>query len=125
MQNKQLPLSPHLQVHHWYFTMFLSILHRATGVALAAGCVLVCAWLMAAAAGEASFAAFQEFSHSIIGRLMLFGWLYSYVFHFLNGVRHLFWDWGYGLKLKDAQVSGVVVFGLSVPITAALWFIAG
>jgi succinate dehydrogenase / fumarate reductase cytochrome b subunit len=125
MQNKQLPLSPHLQVHHWYFTMFLSILHRSTGVALAAGCVLICAWLMAAAAGETSFAAFHDFSHSIIGRLMLFGWLYSYVFHFLNGLRHLVWDWGYGLKLKEAQLSGVIVFALAVPVTFALWFIAG
>jgi succinate dehydrogenase / fumarate reductase cytochrome b subunit len=123
MQNNPLPLSPHLQVHHWYFTMFLSILHRATGVALVAGTVLFAWWLLAGASGEESFAQFHVFTASWIGQIMLFGWLYSYIFHFLNGVRHLVWDWGHGLDLKSAQRSGLVVFAGSLLLTAFMWFV--
>ena len=35
MARAERPLSPHLQIFRWYFTMALSIAHRATGIALA------------------------------------------------------------------------------------------
>ena len=37
MADTQRPLSPHLQVYKWQVQMMTSILHRATGIALAAG----------------------------------------------------------------------------------------
>ncbi len=115
------PLSPHLQVYRWYFSMFLSILHRATGFALAVGTVLVTWWLMAAATGVDSFIHFHDFTHSLLGRLMLAGWLYALVFHFLNGIRHLVWDFGFGFGKKMATLTGYVVFGLSLLLTALIW----
>ena len=43
------PLSPHLGIYRFQWTMALSILHRLTGVALGAGLVLLTWWLVAAA----------------------------------------------------------------------------
>ena len=43
------PLSPHLQTYRWTLTMAMSILHRATGVALYFGTLLLAWWLIAAA----------------------------------------------------------------------------
>lgn len=125
MKNIARPLSPHLQVYHWYFTMFLSILHRITGVGLAVGALLLTWWLTAGASGEEAFASFHDFTHSLIGKLMLFGWLYALVFHFLNGVRHLVWDTGRGLTIKSATASGYVVFFSSIILSVLIWFCAG
>ena len=36
MQGVQRPLSPHLQVYRWQITMWLSSLHRITGLLLSA-----------------------------------------------------------------------------------------
>jgi len=125
MANKQRPLSPHLQVYRWQLTMFLSILHRATGIALAGGSVLLAAWLFAALCGPDTFEAFHGFTHSLIGKLMLAGWLYATVFHLLNGLRHLVWDTGRWLTLPAAYASGYFVFFGSIIGTAVIWYLAG
>jgi succinate dehydrogenase / fumarate reductase cytochrome b subunit len=115
------PLSPHLQVYRWYFTMFLSILHRASGVGLSLGAPLMIWWLIAAVQGEESFARFHDFTHSLVGMVMLAGWLFAMVFHSLNGLRHLMWDTGAGLSKHGARNSGLVVFFGAIVVTAALW----
>jgi len=125
MQNNSRPLSPHLQIYRWQLTMFLSILHRITGFGLAMGAFLAVWWLMAALGGAKSFDQFHDFTHSLIGQLMLAGWLFSLSFHFLNGLRHLVWDTGRWLTLKGAYASGYAVLFGAIAMTAALWFYAG
>ncbi len=115
------PLSPHLQIYKPQITSMLSILHRITGAGLAAGAVLVTAWLAAAACGEESFSTVQQFRDSLIGQVMLFGWLFSFVYHFFNGIRHLKWDLGYGLNMKSVYLTGYIVIAGSVLITAMIW----
>ncbi|MGE0255314.1 MAG: succinate dehydrogenase, cytochrome b556 subunit [Alphaproteobacteria bacterium] len=118
------PLSPHLQVYRPQLTSVLSILHRGTGMALAAGLVLLVWWLVAAAAGPEAFAAVQWFNGSIVGRLVLLGFTWSLCYHLCNGVRHLFWDAGYGFEIADAYRSGWIVVGVSGVLTVLVW-IAG
>ena len=115
------PLSPHLQVYRWQWTMALSILHRATGVALAVGTLLLVWWITAAAYGEASHAEAQGFLGSILGRLLLLGWTFAFFFHLCNGIRHLVWDSGRGLELKPAYRSALLVLVASVVLTLATW----
>ena len=50
------PLSPHVQTYRWTLTMALSIVHRATGLALYFGTLLLAWWLIAAATGPAAAA---------------------------------------------------------------------
>lgn len=115
------PLSPHLQVYRWQWTMMLSITHRATGIALAAGSLLLVWWLLAIASGPDAFASVHGFLGTWIGRLLLFGWTWSLLYHFANGIRHLFWDAGIGLELPAAQASGYAVVALSLAGTLAVW----
>jgi succinate dehydrogenase / fumarate reductase cytochrome b subunit len=115
------PLSPHLQVYRWQWTMLLSIVHRATGIALAAGALLLVCWLLAVANGPDSFAAVHGFLGTWIGRLLLFGWTWSLTYHLFNGMRHLFWDAGIGLELPAAQASGYTVLVASIAVTLAIW----
>lgn len=118
------PLSPHIQVYRWQWTMMLSITHRATGIALAVGALLLVCWLLALASGPDAFAGVHGFLGSWIGRLLLFGWTWSLMYHLANGLRHLFWDAGVGLELPAAQASGYAVVVASVALTLAIWVAA-
>ena len=121
MSQAQRPLSPHLQIYQWQLTSVLSITHRATGLALAAGTVLLLWWLLAAATSADAFAVAQAFWYSWIGRLLLFGWTWSLFFHLCNGIRHLFWDAGWGFELKTVYLSGWIVVSASLLLTIMAW----
>jgi len=117
------PLSPHLQIYKWQLTSVLSILHRATGIALAVGALYLATWVIYAAASPRAYALFQTFNTSIAGRIVLGGWLFSAFYHLCNGIRHLFWDAGYGFELKDAYRSGWIVVAVSLVATALSWIV--
>jgi succinate dehydrogenase / fumarate reductase cytochrome b subunit len=118
------PLSPHLQIYRWSWTMAMSIAHRVTGSGLYIGTVLIAAWLVAAASGPRAFDTAQWIAGSIPGRLVLF--LYSFVLiqHMLGGVRHLIWDTGAGYepqaRMKLAKYSLVA----SISLTVLIWIVA-
>jgi succinate dehydrogenase / fumarate reductase cytochrome b subunit len=115
------PTSPHVWIYRWQIGYTLSILHRATGVALALGLPALCYWLMSVAGGEFSYAAATRLFASPVGILGLVGWTFAFLYHLLNGVRHLFWDVGYGFERPQRHVSGwLVVFG-SIVLTAGVW----
>ena len=118
------PLSPHLQIYRWQLTSVLSILHRATGVALSVGAILLVWWLGAASDGPGPYAAFQHFMGSWLGLLLLFGWSASLFYHLCNGIRHLWWDTGHGFELKTAYATGWAVVAASAALTVIAW-IAG
>jgi len=124
MSQVQRPLSPHLQVYKWQLTSVLSIVHRATGLALAAGTMFLVWWLLAAATGTDAFNIAQGFWYSWFGRLLLFGWTWSLFYHLCNGIRHLFWDAGYGFELKTTYASGWTVVATSVVLTLIAWIAA-
>ena len=115
------PLSPHLQVYRPQLTTVLSIMHRATGMALSVGALYLATWVMYAASNPRSYALFQSFNGSIVGRIVLGGWLFSAFYHLFAGIRHLFWDAGYGFELKDAYRSGWIVVIASLVATAVSW----
>jgi len=124
MQTTRRPLSPHLQVYRWQWTMALSILHRMTGVALAVGMLLLAWWLIAAAAGPEAYAGAQGFIGSWLGRLLLFGWTFALFYHLANGIRHLGWDAGWGFELKIAEATAWIVVAAAAILTLVAW-IAG
>lgn len=115
------PLSPHMQVYRWQWTMALSIIHRATGIALAVGALMMVCWLVSVAQGGDAYTALNGFLSSWIGRLMLFGWTWSLLYHLANGIRHLAWDTGSGLELDAARNTGYAATVFSVLGTIALW----
>lgn len=117
------PLSPHLQVYRPQITSVLSILHRATGIALAVGTLVLVYWLLAAAAGPDSFAAAQGFVGSFIGQILLFGWSFALFFHLCNGIRHLAWDAGYGFDLDMATLTGWIVVAAASVLTLIAWIV--
>ncbi len=124
MAQVERPISPHLQVYKPQLTSVLSILHRITGVGLGAGTLLLAWWLVAAAYGPDQFETARAFIASWLGRLLLFGFTFALFYHLCNGIRHLFWDAGWGFELKTVYTSGWLVVIASLGLTAVSW-IAG
>lgn len=118
------PLSPHLQIYRPQWTWVPSILHRMAGVGLMLGGVLVVWWLLAAAAGPQAFATADGLITSWLGHLVLLGLTWALAYHFLNGVRHLVWDLGYGFEVETAERSAQATVAGSVVLTVLLWLVA-
>ena len=124
MPSDQRPLSPDLPIYRPQLTSVLSITHRVTGVGLSVGSPLLVIWLMMAAAGPQSYGGLHEFLASWFGLVLLLGWTFSLFFHLCNGIRHLFWDAGYGFELAAIYASGWTVVALSAGLTVAAWIIS-
>jgi succinate dehydrogenase cytochrome b subunit len=118
------PLSPHLQVYRWTLTMALSIVHRATGVALYFGTLLLAWWLIAAASGPTAYANVQAFTSSFLGRLIVFGYTWALLHHLFSGLRHFVWDLGYGFKASERETLtwGALIAGIAT--TVLIWIAA-
>jgi succinate dehydrogenase / fumarate reductase cytochrome b subunit len=117
------PLSPHLGVYKFMYTMSLSILHRITGCVATAGFLAFVWWLMALSSGPDDYTTAMRWLSSPIGKLLLVGFTFSFVYHFCNGIRHLVWDTGRGLERAQARRSGAVVVVAALLLTAlVLWF---
>lgn len=123
MAAQQRPLSPHLQVYRPQITSMMSILHRVTGVLLALAAFVLTAWLVVSAGDTAAFDGFQFWAGSMFGKIALVSFTAALVYHFLNGIRHLLWDVGWGFELPKVYGSGYVVLGLSVIITTVLAYL--
>jgi len=115
------PLSPHLSIYRWQIQMVTSILHRATGIALAAGSILLVVALLALASGPDAYDKVAAFCGSWIGTLLLFGWTWALAFHLLNGIRHLLQDTGMGFAPPQFVRSSWIACTGSFVLTALVW----
>ena len=115
------PLSPHLGIYRWQIQMITSILHRATGIALAAGTLLLVVALLALAAGPDAWARVAAFCGSWVGTILLLGWTWALAYHLLNGIRHLVQDAGHGWSIPEfVRSSWISIIG-SVLLVVVAW----
>jgi succinate dehydrogenase / fumarate reductase cytochrome b subunit len=112
-----------MQVYRWQIGNTLSILHRITGAALAVGLLALSYWLVALASGPGSYASALRLLRSPIGLMIIFAWTFAFMFHLLNGVRHLFWDAGKGFERTARHASGwfAVLGAVALTLIVAAW----
>ncbi|MCV2865328.1 succinate dehydrogenase, cytochrome b556 subunit [Albidovulum sediminicola] len=111
------PLSPHLQIYRWQVPMLTSILTRVTGNALIVSTALVVWWLLAAATSPEYFALADAVVRSWFGKLVFLGSIWAVWYHFLTGLRHLYYDSGRGLDIPTAEKLGWACIIGSVVLT--------
>ena len=121
--NRPRPLSPHLQVYKPQLTSILSILHRGTGIVLSIGSIFLVSWILVLTLGESAYQIYSQLVNNWFGKLVIFGFTFGLFYHLSNGIRHLFWDAGYGYDLKDAYISGFAVIISSISLTLITWLI--
>ncbi len=123
MEYKNNPLSPHLQIYRWHVSSLLSITHRIVGVINIIALTLICFWTMFLLLGENNYELFYFFLNSFFGKFLIIFLCWSFSFHILNEVRHLFWDLGYGFDLKIAKITGILTFFGSFILTILFYLI--
>ncbi len=107
--------------------MLVSILHRATGIALTvAGLALLTWWLLALSGSDAGYRNFEAFvGWAPLGiplvKLALFGLTWAFFQHTLSGIRHLIMDVGAGFELKTNKTMAYLTLIGSALLTAAVW----
>ncbi|CAG0892452.1 unnamed protein product [Cyprideis torosa] len=126
-RNKKLgrPMSPHLTIYAPQLTSMLSICHRGTGAGYAA--------LLNGAAALYLFLP-QNYTYylnllaelqipPVIGIMAKFTLLFPLVYHMCNGLRHLMWDIGKGLGIKELYRTGYLVVAVSYLVSTAMVFL--
>lgn len=118
MQGAERPISPHAGIYSWQVTNTLSIVHRASGMALSLGLLVLVSWLTALASGAEAYADVHAFYAGAWFKLPLVGWIFCFFYHLANGVRHLFWDMGLGFSHAQIRTGGWTVVIVAVVATA-------
>ena len=124
MNDSKNPLSPHLQIYRWHISSLVSITQRISGVINLISLILIFFWLVVLSFSENNYELFLILINSFFGKFILIGFTWSMVFHVLSGIRHLFWDLGYGFEIKTANISGIIVIISSLVLTVIFWLLA-
>ncbi len=122
MENKN-PLSPHIQIYSWHISSLVSIGHRITGVINIFILTLIFLWLGSLLLGEENYEIIFNFFNSFLGKFFIITTIWSFTFHSLSELRHLFWDMGYGFDLKTANLTGSLVIIFSLIFTVLFYLI--
>ena len=125
MKKSELPISPHLQIYKPQITSILSITHRITGVCLNFLIIFVSLWLLSLSLGENIYNYFIEFSNTIFMKLVMSISIFGLSYHAMNGIRHIFWDFGLFLNNSSALISGIIVVLSSFVLSILLIFKLG
>ncbi len=117
-------MSPHLSIWKWRVHMTVSILHRATGTALATGAVVLFLWwLIAAATGPEAYSVFLKVATGWFGMLVGFGLTWVFFQHMMSGIRHLVMDTGAALELQSSKAFATATLIGSVLLTLLTWIV--
>ena len=119
--NNKRPLSPHLQIYKPQLTSVMSISHRFTGVILSLLSIIIPVFFILLSLGDEYFDLLIVVLNHFLVKLILYGIIFVVFYHLLNGIRHLFWDIGMGLSIRESYLSGYLVIIISIITT--LFFI--
>ena len=123
MEEKNNPLSPHLQIYKWHISSLLSITHRIVGVINILAITIICFWSLSLLLGADSYLMINNFFQSFFGNFVAIVLSWTFSFHILNELRHLFWDLGYGFDLKISKITGVLALVGSFVLTILFYLI--
>jgi succinate dehydrogenase / fumarate reductase cytochrome b subunit len=123
MQNKNNPISPHLQIYKWQISSLLSIAHRIVGVINILAIILICFWSLLLLFGNENYQLINFFLNTFMGKFLAISLCWTFSFHVLNELRHLIWDLGYGFDLKVSKITGVLALLGSFIFTILIYLI--
>ena len=122
MENKE-PLSPHIQIYRWHISSLVSISHRITGIINIVAITLICLWASLLLLGESKYGTIEFFLNSFVGKFIILGLTWSFLFQILSEIRHLIMDFGYGFELQTSKITGLIVIFGSIILTIIFYLI--
>ena len=122
MESKE-PLSPHSQIYRWHISSLVSISHRITGIVNIIIITLICVWASLLLLGESKYETINFFLNSFIGKFIILGITWSFIFQILSEIRHLIMDLGYGFEPLITKITGLIVICGSIILTIIFYLI--
>ncbi len=122
MENKE-PLSPHIQIYRWHISSLVSISHRITGIINIIAITIICFWASSLLLGENNYEEINSFLNSFIGKFIILGITWSFLFQILSEIRHLIMDLGYGFEIQTTKITGLIVIFGSIIFTVIFYLI--
>ena len=122
MENKE-PLSPHIQIYRWHISSLVSISHRITGIINIVAITFICLWASLLLLGESKYETIEFFLNSFVGKFVILGLTWSFLFQILSEIRHLIMDLGYGFELQTSKITGLIVIFGSIILTIIFYLI--
>ncbi len=122
MENKE-PLSPHIQIYRWHISSLVSISHRITGIINIIAITIICFWASSLLLGENNYEEINSFLNSFIGKFIILGITWSFLFQILSEIRHLIMDLGYGFEIQTTNITGLIVIFGSIIFTVIFYLI--
>ncbi len=122
MENKE-PLSPHIQIYRWHISSLVSISHRITGIINIIAITLICFWASLLLLGESKYETIEFFLNSLVGKFIILGLTWSFLFQILSEIRHLIMDLGYGFEIQTSKITGLIVIIGSIILTIIFYII--
>ena len=123
MENKE-PLSPHIQIYRWHISSLVSISHRITGIINIIAITIICFWASSLLLGENNYEAINSFLNSFIGKFIILGITWSFLFQILSEIRHLIMDLGYGFEIQTTKITGLIVIFGSIIFTVIFYSVS-
>jgi len=122
MESKE-PLSPHIQIYRWHISSLVSISHRITGIINIVAITIICFWASLLLLGETKYEIINFFLNSLVGKFIILGFTWSFLFQILSEIRHLFMDIGYGFEIKTSNITGLMVILGSIILTIIFYLV--
>ena len=122
MENKE-PLSPHIQIYRWHISSLVSISHRITGIINIIAITTICFWASLLLLGESKYETIDFFLNSLVGKFIILGLTWSFLFQILSEIRHLIMDLGYGFEIQTSKITGLIVIIGSIILTIIFYII--
>tara|TARA_A100001011_G_C14224737_1_gene806085 strand:- start:438 stop:815 length:378 start_codon:yes stop_codon:yes gene_type:complete len=120
MENKNNPLSPHIQIYRWHISSLLSITHRIVGILNFFAIISMSTLLIF---NNLDLLIFEKFSQSFVGKFFIISFCWTFSFQILNEIRHLAWDIGFGFDLKVSKISGIITIIGSFVLTVLFYLL--
>lgn len=116
------PQSPHLTIYKPQLTSMLSITHRGTGIALTGYAAIFGIAAITCPDGANSVISLIESLNLGAASLaaLKFTLAFPFAFHSVNGIRHLFWDMGVFLTIKEVYTTGYAMVLVSTILAIVL-----
>lgn len=130
-QNKTRPLSPHLTIYRPSLCILSSISHRFAGIGLFLSLLFI-SWTIIIInflpktnhdKKAIILEIFFGYYNSCFLKLFAFLAILAFIYHSLNGIRHILWDSGKYLSMKESDIGSIIVIFATVIFTMLIYFL--
>lgn len=122
MKNQR-PVNLNLFTIRFPIPAIASILHRISGILLFLAIPLMLWGLQLSLASQSDFDSLHDLFTTPLAKLMIWGLLSAFFYHFIAGIRHLLMDINVGVELKSGRMTAfiTIILAIALSVLTGVW----